>query len=169
MNETNARRTGWQRLFCTASLSRTTLVIALLSGVSLTGYAQQIDFRHTITGASLNIPASKADTPAAKEFFESGKNPYNDDKEALKKGKEEFSYACAGCHGHAGEGKLGPGLADNYYTYPKNKTDKGLFETIYGGAQAMMGPQESFLSVDQMLLVMAWVRELGKGKTQAKR
>jgi hypothetical protein len=34
------------------------------------------------------------------------------------------------CHGHIGEGKIGPGLADNYWTYPQNTTDAGLFSTV---------------------------------------
>ena len=45
--------------------------------------------------------------------------------------------SCSGCHGHVAEGNVGPGLNDNYWTYPKNKTDKGLFETIFGGAQGI--------------------------------
>ena len=61
------------------------------------------------------------------------------------------------------EGKLGPGLNDSYWTYPKNETDKGLFETIYGGAQGMMGPQYGHLNLDEMLKVMAWTRHLFTG------
>jgi cytochrome c-L len=49
--------------------------------------------------------------------------------------------ACSGCHGHEAEGKLGPGLADDYWTYPAAATDQGLFEVLFGGANGMMGPQ----------------------------
>ncbi|MGH8504210.1 MAG: cytochrome c(L), periplasmic [Gammaproteobacteria bacterium] len=150
------------------ALPRLIFGTAMALSLSLTVVYAQLDFRHTVTGALLDVPASAAKTPAAKEFFKTGKNPYNGDKEALKKGETQYATSCGGCHGHVGEGKLGPGLADNYWTYPKNKTDKGLFETIWGGAQAMMGPQESFMTVDEMLLTMAWVRELGEQGKSAK-
>jgi cytochrome c-L len=81
----------------------------------------------------------------------------------MAKGEEIYLTACSGCHGHHAEGKLGPGLADNYWTYPKNVTDKGLFETIYGGAQAQMGPQSSSLTLDEMLHVVAWIRHIYHG------
>ena len=63
------------------------------------------------------------------------------------------------------EGKVGPGLNDNYWTYPKNKTDKGLFETIFGGAQGMMGPHND-LQLNETLLVMAWIRHLYTGPVE---
>ncbi|MFH0352492.1 MAG: cytochrome c(L), periplasmic, partial [Chromatiales bacterium] len=74
-----------------------------------------------------------------------------------------YLSACSGCHGHNAEGKLGPGLADDYWTYPKNATDKGLFETLYDGAQGMMGPQRGNLSIDEMLLIMSWMRSVYQG------
>ena len=80
------------------------------------------------------------------QFKETGKNPYNGDKEAIQKGHDLFMTACSGCHGHEAEGKLGPGLADDYWTYPANATDQGLFEVLFGGANGMMGPQYVNLS-----------------------
>ncbi len=62
------------------------------------------------------------------------------------------------------EGKLGPALGDDYWTYPKNSTDKGLFETIYGGARSMMGPQYNNLTLDEMLVIMSWVRSVYWGE-----
>ena len=95
--------------------------------------------------------------------FQTGVNQYNEQPDALKEGEELYLTACSGCHGHTAEGKLGPGLNDSYWTYPKNETDKGLFETIYGGAQGMMGPQYGHLNLDEMLKVMAWTRHLLTG------
>ena len=83
-------------------------------------------------------------------------------KSCLPKAQELFLVACSGCHGHVGEGKIGPGLNDNYWTYPKNTTDKGLFETIYGGARGQMGPH-SDLQLNEILLIMAWIRHLYHG------
>jgi cytochrome c-L len=60
------------------------------------------------------------------------------------------------------EGKVGPGLNDSYWTYPKNTTDKGLFETIFGGGQGMMGPHND-LQLNEILLIMAWIRHVYTG------
>lgn len=123
-------------------------------------------FRHTITGEELKIleesPQEGRDTPAVKRFLEDGTNLYIENKSCLPKGEEAYLVACSGCHGHVGEGKVGPGLNDNYWTYPKNTTDKGLFETIFGGAQGMMGPH-SDLQLDETLKLIAWIRHLYTG------
>lgn len=140
------------------------LAVAALAFVPVMATAQ-IVFQHTITGETLDLnkaPQEGRDTPAVKKFLETGVNPYIEVKNCLAKGEETFLTACSGCHGHVGEGKLGPGLADNYWTYPKNKTDKGLFETIFAGAQGMMGPHWD-LQLDETLLLMAWIRHFYHG------
>jgi cytochrome c-L len=124
-------------------------------------------FRNTITGEEMDVlgtaPPEGRDTPAVKKFIETGVNPYNEVKACLPKGEEVYLTSCSGCHGHLGEGKVGPGLADSYWTYPKNTTDKGLFETIFGGAQGMMGPHND-LQLDEILKGMAWIRHLYTGE-----
>jgi cytochrome c-L len=143
-------------IFAAASLS-----LALLSSVAIA----EITFHNAITGEPLDLSVAKkgGDTEAFKQFKETGKNPYNGDAEAVKKGHDLFMTACSGCHGHEAEGKLGPGLADDYWTYPANATDKGLFELLFGGANGMMGPQYVNLNTDDMLLIMAWIRDIYKG------
>lgn len=153
------------------SINKRSVSLSLIGGaaclVALGAIAQTagITFRNTITGEVLNfndaLPEGK-DTAGVKEFMASGKNPYNEDASCLKQGEQLFLSACSGCHGHLGEGKIGPGLNDSYYTYPQNETDEGFFSTIYGGAQASMGPQYENLTLDEMLKVMAWVRHLFK-------
>lgn len=119
-----------------------------------------IEFRGTLSGDILDLSPMEDETftPEAKHFMATGDNPYRNNDEAIKKGYTIFSTACSGCHGHLAEGKLGPALADDYWTYPKNETDKGIFETIYGGAAGMMGPQQGRMTVDEILLVIAWIR-----------
>jgi cytochrome c-L len=140
---------------------------ALVLGAVLAATAAQAElvFRHAVTGETLSFEYGKAggDTDAFKKFKETGKNPYNGDKDAVEKGHSLYLTACSGCHGHEAEGKLGPGLADDYWTYPRGLTDVGLFEILWGGAQGMMGPQSTNLNADEMLHIMAWLRSLYKG------
>lgn len=140
-----------------------TLVMAgVFGGASAWGE----EFRNTITGEDLKVLETAApegrDTEAVKKFLEGGINLYTEVKACLPKGEEVYLTSCSGCHGHVGEGKVGPGLNDAYWTYPKNKTDKGLFETIFGGAQGMMGPHND-LPLDEILKAMAWIRHLYTG------
>lgn len=139
--------------------------LALVLGMQ-PAQAQDSTFRNTVTGEVLDfsfaLPEGR-DTEGVKQFMATGVNPYNERKECLPKGEELFLTACSGCHGHLAEGKLGPGLNDNYWTYPKNATDKGLFETIFGGAQAQMGPQYGQITLDEMLHVVAWIRHIYTG------
>lgn len=123
-----------------------------------------LDLRNTDTGEPIDLSTSQEEgrsTPAVKKFLQTGIDPYNEDKSCLPKGEVLFLEACSGCHGQIAEGKIGPGLNDDYWTYPKNVTDQGLFETIFGGARSQMGPHND-LTLDEILKVMAWVRHLYK-------
>jgi cytochrome c-L len=139
--------------------------VALAIAAVATAAMADITLRHAITGETLDMSYAKAggDTEAFKQFMRTGKNPYNGNKDAVEKGHSLYLSACSGCHGHEAEGKLGPGLADDYWTYPRNASDVGLFETLFGGAQGMMGPQYGSLNTDEMLLVMSWIRHVYKG------
>lgn len=140
------------------------LAVAFVSGFALAAQAT-LNFTNTVTGQPLDLsdaPEEGRDTEAVKKFLATGVNMYLENSSCLPKGKDLFLSMCSGCHGHYGEGKIGPGLNDSYWTYPKNMTDQGLFETIFGGAQGQMGPMYGALNLDEMLLVMAWVRHIYK-------
>jgi cytochrome c-L len=123
-----------------------------------------LEFRGTISGDVLDFKDGKGeDTPAVKQFKKTGKNPYNGNDAVARNGYTIFSTACSGCHGHLAEGKLGPALHDDYWTYPGNMYDKGFFETIYGGGQGMMGPQKGMISQDEILQIMSWIRSVYDG------
>lgn len=129
-----------------------------------------ITLNNTVTGEPLNLddaPPEGKDAAAFKEFMETGRNPYLAKPQCLAKGEELFNGACSGCHGHLAEGKIGPGLNDAYWTYPQNSTDKGMFETVFGGASGQMGPMYNSVNVDEMLLAMAWVRHLYTGAPES--
>lgn len=125
-----------------------------------------LDLRNTVTGDPLNLddglPEGR-DTEAVKQFLATGHNPYNELKPCFPSGKDHYLTACSGCHGEYAEGKIGPNLGDDYWTYPVNTTDIGLFSTTFGGANGMMGPHNGDLSLDEILQVMAWIRHLYSG------
>ncbi|MDT8407593.1 MAG: cytochrome c(L), periplasmic [Methylococcales bacterium] len=125
----------------------------------------EITPRHAITGEVLDLSYAKkgGNTEPFKKFLETGKNPYNTDEKAIEEGHSLFLTGCSGCHGHEAEGKLGPGLADDYWTYPRGLTDQGLFEILFGGAKGMMGPQYVNFSNDEMLKIMAFLRSIYTG------
>ena len=79
---------------------------------------------------STTAPQEGRDTPAVKQFLGPGEDPYNEVKPACPR-RTALPVACSGCHGHVAEGKIGPGLNDNYWTYPQERDRQGLFETIY--------------------------------------
>lgn len=142
------------------------ITTALVGLFATTGVQAEITLRHAIQGTVLDLSFAKkgGNTPAFKEFMQTGKNPYNTDKEAIEHGESLYMTGCSGCHGHEAEGKLGPGLADDYWTYPSIATDKGLFELLFGGAKGMMGPQYVNFNTDEMLKIMAWIRSIYTGK-----
>lgn len=119
-------------------------------------------FYNMIEGTPLDF-AGKPESDAVKSFKATGINPYNTDAAKIAEGESLYATACSGCHGHHAEGKLGPGLADDYWTYPANATDPGLFSSLFGGLQGMMGPQSGHLSQDEMLVIMSWIRSVYKG------
>jgi cytochrome c-L len=128
-----------------------------------------LDLRTTVEGDPINLADSLPtgrNTPGVKSFLQTGVDPYIDDESCLRLGQSLFLTSCSGCHGQVGEGKIGPGLNDDYWTYPKNVHDQGVFETMFAGARAMMGPHNEELTLDQFLQVIAWVRHLYKDPVQ---
>jgi cytochrome c-L len=146
-----------------------TIASMMNSAADAAGSGASIDLYNTVTGEPLKLDDALAnghDTPAVKQFLATGRNPYNEVKSCFPSGKSLFLTACSGCHGEYAEGKLGPNLGDNYWTYPVNTSDAGLFATIFGGANGMMGPHNEDLTLDETLQVMSWVRHLYSGPVQ---
>ncbi len=132
-----------------------------------------IDFVTTQDGSPLAIKPELFDTPAAKEFAATGKNPYVGNQEAIDKGKKLFQmYSCTQCHGGDAQGQTGPSLHGPDFKYAKNATNKGMFETIWHGTNGGMGAKgkglmdptdpNNGLMPDEALKIIAWVRTHGK-------
>lgn len=132
-----------------------------------------IQFLATQDGSQLKISSSLFDTPESREFLSSGKNPYVGRQDAADRGKKLFQmYSCTQCHGGNGQGAVGPNLLGPDFRYPKNATNKGMFETIWNGTNGGMGakgkglmdPTDSSngLAPDEVLKIEAWLRSSGK-------
>jgi cytochrome c-L len=141
-----------------------------------TSSGNTIAFIDTRDDKPLIIDAALFDTPAAKEFLATGKNPYIGDEEAIAKGKKIFGlYSCTQCHGPEGKGQVGPGLVGPTFKYPKDATNKGMFETIWAGTNGGMGGKgigimdptdpKNGITPDEVLKVIAWIRTKGDGLT----
>ena len=149
----------------TASANADSAAAPAASGNAITFIATQDDKPFTIDPALFV-------TPAAKEFLATGKNIYIGDEDAIKKGKRVFGlYSCTQCHGPEGKGQVGPGLVGPTFKYPKDATNKGMFETVWHGSNGGMGAKGIGLMVpgdntqgittDELLQVIAWIRTKG--------
>lgn len=141
-------------------------------GSSAGSDVKAIEFVTTQDGSPLKIDTALFDTPAAKEFLATGKNPYIGNEEAIAKGKKIFQlYSCTQCHGADAKGQVGPGLIGPTFKYPKNASNKGMFETIWHGTNGGMGAKgvglmdptdpKNGITPDELLKVIAWIRSQG--------
>lgn len=142
------------------------------SAASTAETGSAIQFVDTQEGKPLAIDAALFDTPAAKEFLATGNNSYIGNEEAIAKGKKVFQlYSCTQCHGPEAKGQVGPGLTGPNYKYPKNATDKGMFETVWHGTNGGMGAKgiglmdptdpKNGIAPDELLKIIAWIRSMG--------
>ena len=139
---------------------------------SSTSAAESIKFVTTQDGSPLEIKPELFTTAAAREFLTSGKNPYIGNAEAIAKGKKVFQlYSCTQCHGPDGGGQVGPSLHGPDFRYPKDATNKGMFETVWHGTNGGMGAKgiglmdpsdpANGITTDELLQVIAWIRSHG--------
>ena len=156
--------------------SGTTDAASAVAEAPVAASGNQISFVDTQEGKPLIIDAALFVTPAAKEFLATGKNPYIGNEEAIAKGKRVFGlYSCTQCHGPDGKGQVGPGLVGPTFKYPKNATNKGMFETVWHGTNGGMGAKgvglmdptdaKNGITTDELLQVIAWIRTKGDGTT----
>jgi len=149
-------------------ISKTACLVVITIGLSSANVFADMTFRNALTGQPIDFSFGKKgpETEAVKQFMVTGENIYHNNEAALKAGQSLFATACAGCHGHHAEGKVGPALGDSYWTYPKARTDAGMFEVVYDGARAMMGPQRNNLTIDEILQIISYVRSINWGDAE---
>lgn len=176
---------------CSICGALTVVVLSLLTGCSkgdsssagaadksatTAAEVKAISFVTTQDGSPLVIDTALFNTPAAKEFLATGKNPYIGNADAIAKGHKTFQlYSCTQCHGPEAKGQVGPGLTGPNFKYAKDATNKGMFETVWHGTNGGMGAKgvglmdptdpKNGITPDELLQVIAWIRSLSDGIT----
>lgn len=157
---------------CNKSENTGTATGSASKSVEASTAGKTIEFISTQDDKPFVIDAALFDTPAAKEFLATGKNPYIGNAEAVAKGKKVFGlYSCTQCHGPEAKGQVGPGLVGPTFKYPKDATNKGMFETLWHGTNGGMGGKgigimdpsdpKNGITPDEALKVIAWIRTNG--------
>ena len=87
-------------------------------------------------------------------------NPYAHSSQAVQQGYYLYvRMNCAGCHGYAGEGGIGPTLSDRYWRY--GGTPVALFKSLYEGRPQGMPAWTPVLPPSEIWKIVAWIESLG--------
>jgi cytochrome c oxidase cbb3-type subunit III len=89
-------------------------------------------------------------------------NPYAEEPGALSDGRQLYlAFNCAGCHGAAGGGGIGPPLADDQWIY--GGSDANIYATIIQGRPNGMPAFGQAMAGEAIWKVAAYVKSLGGG------
>ena len=87
-------------------------------------------------------------------------NPFANSSQAVQQGYYLYvRMNCAGCHGYAGEGGIGPTLSDRYWRY--GGTPVGIFKSLYEGRPQGMPAWTPVLPPSEIWKIVAWIESLG--------
>ena len=123
-----------------------------------------VAFQSVIDNAPLALNKMPGDTlsDAVRQFHRTAINSYKGNAAAAAAGKPVYNQWCASCHLANATGRMGSNLVDAQVTYPRVKTDQGVFEVIYGGATGAMQAFGDRISQDDILKIMAYLETLKK-------
>ena len=124
-----------------------------------------VEFRHALDDSPLDlspIPGEEI-TDAVKSFYETGKDPYAGNADAIAAGKALYTQHCQSCHMPDGKGGMGPSLIDDVVVSKRAGTEVGMFEVIHSGASGAMRPfSKRGVTQDQILKIIAYIHTLKK-------
>lgn len=87
-------------------------------------------------------------------------NPLSNDPNAAQEGKKLFrSLNCAGCHGYAAKGAIGPDLTDTGWRY--GGTPIEIYKSIYEGRPQGMPAWGNALPARPIWQLVAYIQSLG--------
>lgn len=101
-----------------------------------------------------------AGSPASTVPVLSTPNPFQDNPQAIKQGRELYiKMNCAGCHAYNGKGNMGPDLTDTYWRYGGLPVQ--IYMTIRDGRPKGMPAWGVALPPDDIWKLVAYVQSLG--------
>ena len=87
-------------------------------------------------------------------------NPFHGDQQAIAQGRNLYvRMNCAGCHGYAGEGGIGPSLADGWWRY--GGTPGAIFQSLYVGRSEGMPAWNPAMPPTELWKIVAYIESLG--------
>ena len=105
------------------------------------------------------VRASYAAEQPSFEADEKGLSAALADPAAAERGKAHFAAYCVACHGDAGQGSIGPNLADDYWLHGGSNTE--LFAVISAGVlEKGMPGWEATLKPNERADVVAYIRSI---------
>jgi cytochrome c oxidase cbb3-type subunit 3 len=111
------------------------------------GLPALVPLGHVAGAVGLNLPE---DVP----------NPLQGQSSAVESGKQLFiKMNCAGCHGYAATGNMGPNLSDKYWRYGGTPVD--VFKSIFEGRPQGMPSWGGKLSSNEIWQLVSYIESLG--------
>jgi mono/diheme cytochrome c family protein len=147
-------------------MPKSLLILPLLLLFVLTGPAQQNSTPAARKSSNYDtVPAAEANKP----------NPVKATAESLARGKKQYGYDCAMCHGEDGAGKGDVATSMNLkmqdFTDPatlKSRTDGELFYIIKNG-KGDMPPEGDRVKAEQIWDMVNYLRTFSKGKAASEK
>lgn len=124
-----------------------------------------VEFRNALDNSPLDLAPIKGEeiSDAVKDFYQTGKDPYVGQADAIAAGKVLYNEHCQACHMPDGAGGMGPSLIDDVVVNERAGSDVGKFEIIHSGASgAMKAFSKRGITQDQILKIIAYVHSLKK-------
>lgn len=143
---------------------RRMLALALSFSLVLPALAA-VEFRHALDDSPLDLSPINGETitDAVKSFYETGKDPYIGNADAIAAGKTLYDENCQACHMPDATGGMGPSLVDDVVLNERAGSDVGMFEIIHSGASgAMKAFSKRGVTQDQILKIIAYIHTLKK-------
>ena len=140
--------------------SARTLAIAAFAMAAMSCKREERRFREVppAADATTNVVMSSLQ-PGPSLVSVATEHPYDKNAYAISQGKRLYvQMNCAGCHGLAGGGTIGPPLMDSKWIYGADPAN--IFSTIVEGRPNGMPSFRGKLSNDQVWQLAAYVRDL---------
>lgn len=143
-----------------ATLIATFLIVSCTNGAETSRSAAKGDVTLPTAGQLASIPLGDVAGAAPNNGGSTIPNPYHNDAGATEEGRVLFERMnCAGCHGYALGGGMGPNLADTYWRY--GGAPAQIYNSIFQGRPRGMPAWGAALSSSEIWKITAYIQAHG--------